>query len=98
MVLGYAGYASIRARFWPGVGALATTLYLTVAALAGALPDRPDIPLSATLRETWWLYPCAALALSIGPMAFAFRKVHLMREDDPQRQRMDSVAFAFLAN
>jgi hypothetical protein len=98
MLLAYAGYTTVRARFYPGIGALATMLYLTTAHLLGALPDGPKIPLAEALAETWWIYPCAALALSFGPMVFAFYRTHLLREDDPKHAQMESVAFAFLAN
>jgi hypothetical protein len=88
----------VRARFWPGLGALATALYLTLSRLSSVVPPYPGLPLKDTLEEIWWLYPCALLALSFGPMMFAFRKLRDMREDEPRYQRLERAAFAFLAN
>ena len=68
----YAGYESIRARFFAGIGALLTLLYLTVARLASEVP-LPNMPLRDGLASTWWLYPALALCLAVGPTFFARR-------------------------
>lgn len=98
LALAYAAYDSIRARYWPGIGALVSMLYITLARLSSLVPPYPALPLKDTLEEVWWLYPCALFALSFGPMLFAFRKLRDLREDDPRHKKMERVAFAFLAN
>lgn len=96
--LAYAGYDSLRARFYAGLGALATLAYLTLARLASVLPPYPSLPLRDALAETWWMYPTAAFLLSLGPMIFAFGAARELREDDPRHRRLERAAFAFLAN
>lgn len=96
--LAFASYESIRARFWPGIGAIVTMAYLTAARLASVLPPHPQLPLRRALEETWWIYPCALVALSIGPMMFAFLKQRALHEDDDRHKKLERVAFAFLAN
>ncbi len=73
VALAFAGYESVRAHFFAGIGALVTLVYLTLARLASVLPPYPNMPLRDALQETWWLYPAAALFFALGPMVFAFR-------------------------
>ncbi len=96
--LAFAGYESVRARFFAGIGALVSLVYLTLARLASALPPYPALPLRDALQETWWLFPVAAFLLSLGPMTFAFRAARDLREDDPRHRVLERAGFAFLAN
>lgn len=95
-LLALALYASVRARFYAGLGASASASYLTLARGAALLEFR--LPLTDVLVETWWLFPVAVLALSLGPMIFAFRAAGTLPEDDPRHAPIDRAAFAFLAN
>jgi hypothetical protein len=98
LALGFAGYDSVRGRFWPGVGALVSALYLTAARLAGVLPPHPYLPMKDALERTWWLYPCAVFFLSLGPMLFAFRTASRLPSEDPRHRHLERAGFAFLAN
>lgn len=98
VALAFAGYDSVRARFFAGVGAVVSLLYLTLARLASELPPYPAMPLRDSLQSTWWLFPVAAFLLALGPMTFAFGAARDLREDDPRHRMLERVGFAFLAN
>ncbi len=93
-----ATYFSIRARFYPGIGAIVSMGYLTLARVASMLHSNPSLPLRHALEQTWWLYPCAMLVLSLGPMLFAFSTFRELGDEEPLKARLRRVGFAFLAN
>ncbi|MCZ7683469.1 MAG: hypothetical protein M5U28_33650 [Sandaracinaceae bacterium] len=72
VALCFAAYDSIRARYYPGIGAVVSLAYVTLARLASLLPPYPAMPLRDALAEIWWLYPVLFFALSFGPMVFAY--------------------------
>lgn len=98
VALSYASYESIRARYYPGIGAVASLAYVSLARLASLLPPYPGMPLRDTLAEIWWLYPALFFALSFGPMVFAYLGARDLPEDDPRREPLARVGLAFLAN
>ncbi len=98
VALCFAAYDSIRARYYPGIGAVVSLAYVTLARLASLLPPYPGMPLRDALAEIWWLYPVLFFALSFGPMVFAYLGARDLPADEPRREALTRVGLAFLAN
>jgi hypothetical protein len=97
-MIAIAAYTSARARYFPGLGAVFSMIYLTVAALASIVPPYPELPLKNAFADALWLYPALMVLLSLGPTIFALRASAREREDLLRARHLRRAGMAFLAS
>lgn len=91
----FAFTSSWRARFRPGLAAVAALAYLT---LAYGLSLDLALPLGGAFADHWWLFPVSATSLSVAGLVAASRAAGAMPEGSSEHAVLQKAVGAFLAN
>jgi hypothetical protein len=98
VTVGYATARSLRARYWPGLGAIGFYLYTTTAVALHWISPGASFPLGGVLTSRWWVYPVGITIVSTTVYFSASRAVEDERQDSTRHEVLDRVSFAFLGN
>ena len=98
VAIGVATVASLEARWWIGIGAVALMLYLAVAVGLSSIPPYVELPLGGALGSVWWLFPAATTLVSVSTTFMCFRTAGKEREGTRRHGLLERSSMAFLGN